>query len=594
MPYTLYPRHIQRPPMHHLFALLLLLCTCASAQNLAAQHQDITFAAEVSKTKMLKNSTLEYKLTLSNAQGNELLPPKFDNFIVMRGPMRSLGTSIINGVGTSYLSYSWQLQPKRTGKFAIGPASIRASGRTYRTNSKSVDVLEANAAAAGTPDDFLRAELSTDTAFVGQQIILNLNLYSTTNVISRNLVQEPDYDGFYAQPRRQYDGRPRAIIENGREYQRRTLLSIALFPTKSGRITITPYRMILGALRYQGNSSYSRRFTEQIPLNTDSLYIYVSELPQPRPASFSGGVGEYRMQVQADRDRMTTEDALTLRITVTGEGDIKRLETFLPVSEKDWNIYDPNIISEEFLDSPTGMLGRKIFEYKVVPKRAGVYDLRPAMNYFDVDSARYVVHAPTAFNINVAAGSGNTIYAIDTTATEEAKLILLPVTELPAGNFYGSTLIGQPLFWGLFLLPLLLAGGLISLQRYRDHLDNRDPVALARERAARAATERLKLAKTHLDKVEARAFYDAVEGSLLGYLRDKFELPVVNLTRRNIREKLSSAGASLNLTDRYDQLLQRCEMALYAGQDKADDLAAAYAAAKELIADTERQTNGEF
>lgn len=580
--------------MRPLLALLLLLCTCVSAQNLAAQHQDIAFAAEVSKTKMLENSTLEYKLTLSNAQGNELSPPSFDNFIVLRGPMRSLGTSIINGVGTSYLSYSWQLQPKRTGKLTIGPATIRASGRTYRANSKSVEVLKADAAAAaGTPDDFLRAELSTDTAFVGQQIILNLNLYSTTNVISRNLVQEPDYDGFYAQPRRQYDGRPRAIIENGREYQKRTLLSVALFPTKSGRITITPYRMVLGALRFRGNSSFSRRFTEQIPLNTDSLYVYVSELPQPRPDNFSGGVGEYRMQVQADRDRMTTDDALTLKITVTGEGDIERLETFPPVSEKDWNIYNPNILSEEFLDSPTGMLGRKIFEYKVVPKRAGVYNLRPAMNYFDVDSARYVVHAPTVFNINVTAGSGNTTYEIDTTATAEAKLTLLPVTKLPAGKSYGSELTGRPLFWALFLLPLLLAGGIISLQRYRDYLDNRDPAALARERAARTATERLKSARTHLDEVEARAFYDAVEGALLGYLRDKFQLPVADLTRRNIREKLSLAGANASLTDRYDQLLQRCEMALYAGQDKADDLAAAYSTAKALIADTEQQISGE-
>jgi hypothetical protein len=580
--------------MRHLLAFILLLCTCVSAQKLAAQHQDITFVAEVSKTKMLKNSTLEYKLTLNNAQGNELKPPKFASFIVLRGPMRSLGT-FINGVGTSYLSYSWQLQPKRTGKLAIGPASIRASGRTYRTNSKAVDVLEVDeAAAAGTPDDFLLAELSTDTAFVGQQIILNLNLYSTTNVISRNLVQEPNYDGFYAQPRRQYDGRPRAVIQNGREYQRRTLLSIALFPTKSGRITITPYRMILGALRYRGNSGYSRRFTEQIPLNTDSLYVYVSELPRPRPDNFSGGVGEYRMQVQADRDQMTTDDALTLRITVTGEGDIERLETFPPVSEKDWNIYDPNIISEEFLDSPTGMLGRKIFEYKVVPRRAGTYNLRPALNYFDVDSARYVVHTPSTFRVNVAAGSGNTTYEIDTTTTEEAKLTLLPVTELPAGKKYGSTLTGRPLYWGLFVLPLLLAGGLISYRRYQAHLDNRDPVALARERAARAATERLKVAKPHLDKVEPRAFYDAVEGALLGYLRDKFQLPVADLTRRNIREKLSAAGANESLTDRYDQLLQRCEMALYAGQDKADDLAAAYATAKELISDTERQTSGEF
>lgn len=570
---------------------LFLLCTCGFAQKALAQHQDISFTAELDKEKMLVNSTVEYKLVLRNAQGTDLKPPPFKDFIVLRGPMRSMGTSVINGVGTSYLSYGWQLQPRKEGQLSIGPASIRTSGRTYRTNSKKLTVLAVDAEAAeSSPSDFLRAELSTDTAFVGQQIILNLNLYSSTNVISRNLVQEPDFDGFFAQPRRQYDGRPRAVIENGKEYQRRTLGSLALFPTKSGRITITPYRMILGAMRYRSNSSFSRRFTEQIPLNTDTLYVEVSELPQPRPEGFSGGVGAYRLDVTADRDRMTTDDALTLRITVTGEGDIERMDAFPPVSEDDWDIYDPNIIQEEFLDSPTGMLGRKIFEYKVVPKRPGNYPLRPALSYFNVDSSRYVTQDAGIFNVAVAAGTGTVTYEIDTTNTAEEKLTLLPVTSVSAGSTYGSDLPGRGVYWVLLLLPLLLAGGFIGLQRYQDQRDNRDPAVVAQERAARAATQRLKAAKTHLDKVAPRPFYDAVEGALLGYLRDKFQLPVAELTRKTILEKLTSAGADAGLTERYDKLLQRCEMALYAGQDKADDLAAAYASAKELITDTERQT----
>lgn len=572
------------------FVLLLFTCFFA-AEVTAQQHQDISFSAEMGKTRMLLNSTVEFRLVLRNAQGADLKPPSFKNFNVLRGPLRSMGTTINNGVGSSHITHTWQLQPKRIGELSIGPASIRTSGRTYRTNSRKITVLEVDAsAAASSPDDFLRAELSTDTAFVGEQIILNLNLYSSTNVISRNLVQEPDFDGFFAQPRRQYDGRPRAVIENGREYQRRTLGSLALFPTKSGRITITPYRMVLGALRYRSNSSFSRRFTEQIPLNTDTLYVEVSELPQPRPATFSGGVGTYRLQVQADRDQMTTDDALTLRITVTGEGDIERLDAFAPVSEKDWDIYDPEIIQEEFLDSPTGMLGRKIFEYKVVPKRAGKYPLKPGLTYFNVDSARYITDAPSTFNITVAGGTGAITYDVDTTSIQETKLTLLPVTQLPKGRSYGSVLPSAPWFWGLFLLPLLLAGGLIGLQRYRSHLAARDPIELAKERAAKAATQRLKAAKTHLDQVQARPFYDAVEGALFGYLRDKFQLPMAELNRRDITERLTDAGADAQLTDRFDKLLKRCEMALYAGQDKADDLAAAYETARKLITDTERQT----
>jgi hypothetical protein len=577
--------------MPRFFALFLLLfCTCGPALYLNAQHQDITFTAELDKEQMLQNSTIEYKLTLRNAQGTNLTPPSFKDFEVLRGPMRAMGTSIVNGVGTSYLSTSWQLQPRRTGKLAIGPATIRAAGRTYRANSRQVQVLEIDEAAANAaPDNYLRAELSTTQAYVGQQIILDLNLYSSDNVISRNLTQEPGFDGFYAQPRRQYDGRPRSVIENDKEYQRRTLGSIALFPTKSGRIVIPPYRMILGALQYRSNSTFSRRYTEQLPLSSDTLYVNVRELPQPRPDNFSGGVGNYRMEVQADRDRMTTDDALTLRLTITGEGDIERIEAFPPVSEADWDVYDPNILQEEFLDSPTGMLGRKVFEYKIVPKRPGTYPLRPALSYFNVDSAAYLINAPTTFTIKVTAGNGATTYAIDTSTEATAKLTLQAVTELPAGKRYGSSLPRQPLYWAFFLLPLLVAGGLVGWRRYQDHLAGRDPLALAAERAARAATERLKSAKTHLEKVDAKPFYDAVEGAIFGYLRDKFQLPMAELSRRNIKEKLKAAGADEALTSRYDSLLQRCEMALYAGQDKADDLAAAYATARDLIADTERQ-----
>jgi hypothetical protein len=205
--------------------------------------------------------------------------------------------------------------------------------------------------------------------------------------------------------------------------------------------------MVLGTVRYRTNSSFSRRFTEQIPLNTDTMYVYVQELPQPRPDDFAGGVGSYRLQVQADRDQMTTDDALTLRITVTGEGDVERIDEFPPESEKDWDIYDPEILQEEFLDSPTGMLGRKIFEYKVVPKRSGVYNLSPGLTYFNVDSARYVTDAPSTFKVTVTGGSGQPTYDIDTSQVVEESLSLMAVTNLPAGRQYGISATESPLYW---------------------------------------------------------------------------------------------------------------------------------------------------
>ena len=569
--------------------LILLLCTCVRAQQVMAQHESIKFEATTDKQKMFINGTVRYQVTLTNAQGTDLEVPDFKGFTVVSGPSRSISTQNFNGAFSSTESVAWLLQPKREGKLTIGPAKIRANGRGYRTNSKQVEVLPVDADALNAaPDNFLRADISTTTAFVGQQIILDLNLYTSEREASRNLTMEPDFDGFFAQPRRQYDGRPRAVIENGREYQRRTLGSLALFPTKSGRLTISPYRMILGTRRYYGTGANARRRVERIPLATDTIFLDVSELPKPRPANFSGGVGTYRYQVQANRNDMTTDDALTFKVTITGEGDIQRVEGAPPVSKKDWDIYDPTILEEDFLDSPTGMLGRKTLEYKVVPKRSGVYRLNPGLTYFDVDSARYVTLSPTEFNVTVTGEDRAVDYSLDTLATTTDELALRPATSLPAGRTYGGAPADNWPYWLLFFLPVLAAGGAIGWQRYREHLSGRDPNELAYDRAARAATRRLKSAKTHLDNNEPKLFYDAVQDALLGYLRNKFSLATTDLSRRNIREQLSAAGADASITQEYDDLLQRCEVALYAGQDSFADLRDTYQTATELITRTEK------
>ncbi|MCP9234367.1 BatD family protein [Lewinella sp. JB7] len=570
---------------------LLIIPLLLWAVALAAQHQDITFTAELSKDRMLLNSTVAYNLTLRNAQGEQLTPPDFSDFEVLQGPNRSIGTTILNGVASSQMTFSWMLQPKRTGTLTVGPATVRAAGRTYRANAERVEVLDADAGNPGAaPENFLRAEVSTDRAYVGQQIILNLNLYASVNPISRNMVREPDLDGFFARPRRRFDAAPTNVIENGREYQRRTLASLALFPIKSGTLTIDPYRMVIGAVRTRGNSSFSRRFTEQIPVNSDTVYVEVRELPQPRPADFSGGVGTYQLDVQVDRNQLTTDDALQIVMQVTGQGDVQRIEAPTPVDARDWNIYDPRVTREEFLDGPSGMFGRKTFEYQLVPKRSGTYDVAPSLTYFDTDRGEYVTLTPENFAVTVAGGSGQKSYTIDTAATVvEAPLTLRPAPPLRPGRRFDADPAARPWFWGMMVLPLLIGGGIIGWSRYRAHRDARDPAIVLRERAGRVAAARLREAKVHLDKVEPRPFYDAIEGALLTYLRDRFSLRVADLGRTNIRQILGAAGAEAGLIERYDLLLGRCEMALYAGQDSAADLGDTYATAAELITETERQ-----
>ncbi|MEM9835057.1 MAG: BatD family protein [Bacteroidota bacterium] len=568
----------------------LLGCLLVLNTLVGQNHSDITFDAEVGKQKMLINSTVEFKITLRNANGSDFRVPAFKDFNIISGPGQTRGNSIINGVASSYISFSWLLQPKRTGRLSIEPASVRANNRGYRTNSKAIEVLPVDAGlAAQSPDNFMQLELSHDTAYVGQQIIMNLQLYTTDNVVSRNLVAEPNLDNFYTYPRRQFDGRSQNVLEGGKEYLSRTVASIALYPTKSGELIIEPYRLLLGVIRYRNpQSSFSRRYTERIPLQTDSVKIMVKELPLPRPDNFSGGVGTYRMQATADKQTLSTDDAITIRVIINGEGDVKRITTPTPVSKKDWVIYDPTILTEDFIDGPTGMYGKKVFQYQIVPRRAGESTLTPSFNYFDVDSNRYINLTDASYPLKITQGSGSPVYEVPEDTAEANTLALLPATELATLKSYQDQGMGPTVFWSLAILPLLLFGGYFYYDQRQQALANLDPAEVAQQKAARLANDRLKVAKQWLDQQQARPFYDAIEDATLGYLRDKFQLPIAELTKKNIHQQLLAHGASSALADDYVRLLKRCEMALYAGQVQAADLTATYETAKGLILRTEK------
>lgn len=572
------------------FLVLIIACIGLTPLLNAQQHSDITFDAQLSKSKMLINSTVEYAVNLRNSRGEDFRPPDFKGFVVLSGPGRTMGTTIINGAATSYQSYKWLLQPKRTGRITIGPASIRAQGRTYSSNSKTVEVLPVDTKiAALAPDNFLRAELSADTAYVGQQLIMDLVLYTSANAISRNLVTEPDFSGFFAFPRRQFDGRSRNLLENGKEYTARTIGSVALYPLKSGELTIEPYRLLLGVVKYRNpQSTFSRRYTERIPLQTDTTKLFVSELPSPRPANFSGGVGTFRLNDEINRNKLSTDDAITLRLDIAGQGDVKRISAEAPVDPKDWVIYEPEVLKEEFYDSPTGMYGQKIVEYKIVPKRAGNYLLQPEISYFNPDSNRYLSLKGNQYPVEVSQGSAVVNYDVeeDTLAQEEV-LSLRPVDAVGQLSNYQKSSFSPLLGLSLTILPLLCFGGYFFYDQRKRSLANIDPEELARQRARRAAEAHLDLAKKELDKGSNTAFYNAIEDALLGYLRDKFKLPVAELSKRNIHQVLVEKGASTELANGYVELLKRCELALYAGGGGAADAQNSYQTATELILSTE-------
>ncbi len=573
-----------------LFGLLILLGWLGSL--CAQQHADITFDAKASKPKMLLNSTLEYEVSLRNANGSDFQPPNFKDFTIISGPGQLRGTSIINGSTTTYITYTWILQPKRTGQLIIPPASIQAAGRAYRSNAIQVEVIQADAALGQlAPDNFLRIDLGTDTAYVGQQLLLNLRLYTTDNVVSRNIVAAPDLSNFLAFDRRYYDDRSQTVIENGKEYLVRTIDSKAIYPSKSGELIIEPFRLLLGVMRYSNpQSNFSRRSTERLPLQTDTLRLLVKELPTPRPAEFSGGVGRFRVESNINKDSLSTDEAITLRMVINGEGDINRITAPKPVPSADWIIYDPVVLQENLNESPSGVFGNKILEYQIIPKHPGTYALAPTLHYFDIDSNAYIQVAPLTYSVKVTPGSITANYttaeAPDPDSSQSIRL--LPAKPISSLKNPTAAHLSAATFWSFISIPLLLFALLYWQEQKKIRLASIHPQELAKEKAAAMAKQRLKIAQQAQQQQAPQAFYDAIEDAILSYLRDKFELNTTDLNKQNIHKLLLQKGADLTLADDYVALLKQCEIALYAGQNKSSDLSTTYERARQMILQTER------
>ncbi|MEM1214546.1 MAG: BatD family protein [Bacteroidota bacterium] len=576
------------------FALIISCCGAVAAQN----NDAITFTAYADAREVVQNSYFELTFTLSNAQGGNFQAPNFRDFNVLAGPSQGFSTTIINGRRSQESTITYRLQPKRTGVLTIGQASIQAKGKTYRSQPLTIRVSRGQTDSNTSQEVFLEARLRPNasslendtgeqltTRYLGQQLVLDYVLYSRVDVEGLSASNDPAYDGFYAREINQYDSRVMRVIRNGQQYASRILKRIVLYPQQTGTLTIQPLSMVAGVpIENNGRQRggfFSRRQLRRVPISSKAIDIDVRSLPQPAPADFDGLTGSYRITGQANSKVLTTDDALSYRLTFEGPGDLKRItapDLRFPAA---FELYDPKELVEEYIDLSSNIKGRKVFEYVLVPKEAGEFILAPEVVVFNTDSFNYQTVQLQPQRVTVKAGTGEKQSGLVAEAENNQGLFApraQPSVRGPSVPFFGT-----PLYWGLFSTPLLLLGGLFVYLRRQDQQPEVDPVALAQQRARQQALDRLQTAQQFREAGNARAFYGEVEGALLGYVSDKLQLPRADLTKSNVQSKLAAMGASATHNEQFLALLRTCEMALYAGMDNAASMEETYERAVEVL-----------
>jgi len=574
--------------MKNQYLSLVLWCLLLPL-SLNAQGSQPVFEAYADAKQVLLNNYFEISFTLKNADGQNFRSPSFNDFVILSGPSRAVSTTIVNGQVSKEMSFSYTLQPRRTGKFTIPPANIQVNGKTLRTQPVTLEVLEGQSDVTEEQKFFIEAIPSEKEAYIGQQIRLDYKLFTTVDIQNYNITEESDYVGFYTEDIQRPDTRTKREIIDGVQYITKVIKSIALYPQQAGRLQVDPAVLQLGVVM-EGRRSGSFFFGNEIkrvPFRTEALTIVVKSLPSNKPENFSGAVGDFNVKAYVSRNTITTDDALTLTMIIEGDGDIKRIQAPAIKFPEAFEIYEPKIKEESLGELNGKRFGRKTIEYVCLPREAGKFKIYPSFVFFAPDSTKYQALGGEPFEIVVRQGSATStaIISEDALPEEDIHFIKLNTRIGKAPKLWFGT-IG---FWILLVLPLLALAGAIFYKKRIQTLANIDPAVLKAQKAQKVALARLDQSANFLKDKNSRAFYDEVSKAMMGYVSDKLKIPKSELNKSNLQSRLEELEVAPERVNQFAEIIKNCEMALFAGLAKYEAMQDTYDHALQVLAEIEKQ-----
>lgn len=555
----------------------LILCWWLTAW-LATGQNEVTFDAITDARQVVVNGYFDVTFSLKNATGTQFIPPSFKDFVVVAGPSTSSSMQIINGSVTREMGFGFTLQATKVGRFTIGSATVRANGKEFRSAPIVVEVVKgASRPGAGSGEQFfVRVEPSKKQAFVGEQVLLDFKLYTTVGIEGYDIPEDPTYDGFYALELRRFSSNTVQEVLNGKQYATKVLRRIALFPQKTGRLTVDPFRIQLAVLDEDSRTGFFfSRSVKPVFYTTEAVEINVSALPGGAPDGFCGAVGKYELQAGVDRKTATTDDAITLSMVLNGNGDSKRITPPDLMLSDSFEIYPPKVVSDKSDEIRGEILSEKRIEYLILPKFPGSYSIKPNVSYFDSGKKAYVQLPIGPFSLEVKAGSGRRSSASQ--SPEVAGLNdILPIKSSADFTQTTSQFTGSILFYILASLPFLGFCILLFIRKKQRELAAIDPSIQKAKTAGREAQKRLASAQQQLQLGNSKAFYDEVSKAYVGYVCDKTGLPLSQFSKENVRASLAALEISPNSIDEFVKVIQTCEVALFAGMDNQASMQTTY------------------
>jgi hypothetical protein len=578
--------------------ILLLLTGCIQAQ-------DVEFSASASPNVLRVGE--QFNLIYScNHELEEFDLPDVKDFDLLGGPSQghSQNFTSINGKVTSSSTYQYTyfFRAVKEGKYTISPASIKIKNKIYRSNGLTIEVIKGTSQGSssghsattnasvkqggeiGDNDLFVRLVLDKKDAYLGEQIMATIKIYTKTNLAGIDpAFKGPDFTGFFTEPIETPPLRSlQREVVNGEIYYTGVIRRMVVIPQKTGELKIQAFDLDV-AIRHEVRRKFADPFfddfsvpdVQEIPvkLTSKAVTVNVKPLPGNAPSSFKGAVGNFRITSSLNKASTTTNEPLTLKVSISGKGNIKLINEVVVNVPYDMERYDPVINTH--LDNP--LSGSKTFEYLLMPKIPGDFVIPPAeFTYFDAVTGQYRTLNTQSYTVHVEKGLNDTLISmVPGMNKEDVKMLNQDIRYIKTNSLRlsktGKFLASSPLYYLLFLLSF---GGFIAFLVLRKKIahDHADIAGLKLRKADKYARKRLRKCEILLKQGNDTAFYEEMLGALWGYLSHKLNIPISLLSKDSARTALQGRGVDEDLINQLFEVTNTCEMARY-GHGMGDNVA---------------------
>lgn len=613
--------------------------------HISTWAQNVIFSAEASATTIGIEDQVQVNFSIKNVSNfRGFQNPSFPDFQVLSGPNNSYMS--VNGALT--ISISYVLAPTRTGSFTIPAINAQdAAGNLYKCNSLTIKVVKGSLAPkrpsrqqdpfadwdpfaddpfGGSDDPFaaMRQQHSRMQQLLQQMMLgqngpdprqqnipeisekdLGKNIFVKVNVdktkvnigeqvtaiykvytripMQAQISKLPSLNGFWSQDfELPQNPKPQEEVLNGVTYHTFTLKKTALFPQQTGTLILDPAQVMGVAHIADRMNPYGRDV--QFKFNSSPVNITVVPLPEDKqPEGFGGAVGKFNIKSALDKTTLTTDESINLCLTISGSGNLKLIEAPALNLPNGLDVFDP-AIKDSITGRTTTISGFKTFTYTISPRIPGDFDI-PALtfSYFDPVQKQYVSLHTETYKIHVEKGNSYKENQNETLGFKEIRPILKQAyrVHVPSGFWIRSSW-----YWLLYILPGI-GLTLFLIFRKQKEAERANEKLFKKKRANKVALKRLKTAKTLLENNKPGAFFEEISKAIWLYLSDKLNIPLAQLSKESAAESLNNKKIPEALLNKINELIDDCEIALYAQESQSNKMAQTYENAIALIGQLE-------